>query len=136
MDIDLPAGQNMSPVKQLIHMSNNGSCNTSYSAEAQKFPPQGLKPPKRPLHNEPVTNVSRPRLKAPVLTQDEAKKRQPTQEPLVVGFDAICRVFNVSNENDKDGECVTCTKAHPRIRFWRLPCLRYRITEVELYKLL
>ncbi|KAL1901192.1 hypothetical protein Cpir12675_000558 [Ceratocystis pirilliformis] len=152
---DLPAGQNMIPPNQFNPMPSKEqhpfqdslppTTPHNHSARAQQPPSQDSLPPKAPPNGESAANVSRPMLPGSVPIQPSKKQRgsftlslrKETAETRAIGSCVRCqmqRIRCVINKKDREGECATCESARPNTKFWRLPCLRYKITGVELYK--
>ncbi|KAI1847401.1 hypothetical protein JX266_006626 [Neoarthrinium moseri] len=62
--------------------------------------------------------------------------RERTAETRRIGSCIRCRMQRIRceiNPDDKAGTCLTCTKVS-NAKVWRLPCLRYKITDVRLFK--
>ncbi|KAI1094938.1 hypothetical protein F5B19DRAFT_489837 [Rostrohypoxylon terebratum] len=62
--------------------------------------------------------------------------RQETAETRRIGSCIRCRMQRIRceiNPADKLGTCVTCMKVS-NAKVWRMPCLRYKITDVKLFK--
>ncbi|KAL2884851.1 hypothetical protein HOO65_090146 [Ceratocystis lukuohia] len=159
--LDLLADQNMIPPNECHAMPDIDLYPSSYNHEGQQHPHQGSLPPtpppdnycaeaqqplsqdlvllETPSDNESTTNVSRSNQPE---EQPLKKLRSPFSKELRDGTAATrrigscirCQMQRIRCEPNEQGECATCKKARPNTKFWRLPCLRYRITEVELYK--
>ncbi|KAL5336518.1 hypothetical protein BJX70DRAFT_280610 [Aspergillus crustosus] len=70
--------------------------------------------------------------------KDDRKRRNTALTRILKGC-IRCRMMRIRCEPDKDnlgGDCLTCQRAHqskaPSI--WKLPCLRWIITDVSLYR--
>ncbi|KAI2470016.1 hypothetical protein F4781DRAFT_197726 [Annulohypoxylon bovei var. microspora] len=62
--------------------------------------------------------------------------RQETAETRRIGSCIRCRMQRIRceiNPTDKLGTCLTCSKVS-NVKVWRMPCLRYKITDVKLFK--
>ncbi|KAI1409767.1 hypothetical protein F5Y13DRAFT_87992 [Hypoxylon sp. FL1857] len=62
--------------------------------------------------------------------------REKTAETRRIGSCIRCRMQRIrceTNEADKTGSCLTCLKVS-NVKVWRMPCLRYKITDVKLFK--
>ncbi|KAI0890616.1 uncharacterized protein GGS22DRAFT_15894 [Annulohypoxylon maeteangense] len=62
--------------------------------------------------------------------------RQETAETRRIGSCIRCRMQRIRceiNPDDKLGTCKTCLKV-ANMKVWRMPCLRYKITDVKLFK--
>ncbi|KAI1461644.1 hypothetical protein F4805DRAFT_240428 [Annulohypoxylon moriforme] len=62
--------------------------------------------------------------------------RQETAETRRIGSCIRCRMQRIRceiNPADKLGTCKTCLKV-ANMKVWRMPCLRYKITDVKLFK--
>ncbi|KAI1142703.1 hypothetical protein F5Y05DRAFT_127805 [Hypoxylon sp. FL0543] len=62
--------------------------------------------------------------------------REKTAETRRIGSCVRCRMQRIrceTNEADKHGSCLTCLKVS-NVKVWRMPCLRYKITDVKLFK--
>ncbi|KAI1447687.1 hypothetical protein F5Y02DRAFT_351050 [Annulohypoxylon stygium] len=62
--------------------------------------------------------------------------RQETAETRRIGSCIRCRMQRIRceiNPSDKLGTCITCMKVS-NAKVWRMPCLRYKITDVKLFK--
>ncbi|RYP23053.1 hypothetical protein DL765_001308 [Monosporascus sp. GIB2] len=81
-----------------------------------------------------LTNQRPPQAKrGPFKTDDE---RQATAETRKIGSCIRCRMQRIRcqiNPENKLGPCLTCQKVS-NAKIWRLPCLRYKITDVRLFK--
>ncbi|ORY65861.1 uncharacterized protein BCR38DRAFT_483535 [Pseudomassariella vexata] len=63
-------------------------------------------------------------------------EREQTAETRKIGSCIRCRMQRIrcaTNPDDKLGTCLTCSKVSNG-KIWRLPCLRYKITDVKLFK--
>ncbi|RYP55007.1 hypothetical protein DL768_000323 [Monosporascus sp. mg162] len=80
------------------------------------------------------TNQRPPQAKrGPFKTDNE---RQATAETRKIGSCIRCRMQRIRcqiNPENKLGPCLTCQKVS-NAKVWRLPCLRYKITDVRLFK--
>ncbi|OTA92067.1 hypothetical protein M434DRAFT_75196 [Hypoxylon sp. CO27-5] len=62
--------------------------------------------------------------------------REKTAETRRIGSCIRCRMQRIRceiNEADKHGSCLTCLKVS-NMKVFRMPCLRYKITDVKLFK--
>ncbi|KAI0120288.1 hypothetical protein F4776DRAFT_655877 [Hypoxylon sp. NC0597] len=62
--------------------------------------------------------------------------REKTAETRRIGSCIRCRMQRIRceiNEADKHGSCLTCLKVS-NVKVFRMPCLRYKITDVKLFK--
>ncbi|OTB02121.1 hypothetical protein M426DRAFT_205855 [Hypoxylon sp. CI-4A] len=62
--------------------------------------------------------------------------REKTAETRRIGSCIRCRMQRIrceTNPSDKQGACLTCQKVSS-VKVWRMPCLRYKITDVRLFK--
>ncbi|KAJ8124841.1 hypothetical protein O1611_g8800 [Lasiodiplodia mahajangana] len=62
--------------------------------------------------------------------------REKTAETRRIGSCIRCRMQRIrceTNPNDKSGTCMTCLRVS-NVKVWRMPCLRYKITDVRLFK--
>ncbi|KAI1266794.1 hypothetical protein F5Y18DRAFT_416103 [Xylariaceae sp. FL1019] len=74
-----------------------------------------------------------PARRGPFKSQDA---RERTAETRRIGSCIRCRMQRIrceSNPDDVRGPCMTCERVS-NVKVWRLPCLRYKITEVKLFK--
>ncbi|KAI1374136.1 hypothetical protein F4677DRAFT_461691 [Hypoxylon crocopeplum] len=74
-----------------------------------------------------------PARRGPFKTNDE---RQRTAETRRIGSCVRCRMQRIrceTNPDDKLGTCLTCLKVS-NVKVWRMPCLRFKITDVKLFK--
>ncbi|KAI0136535.1 hypothetical protein BJ170DRAFT_15910 [Xylariales sp. AK1849] len=63
-------------------------------------------------------------------------EREKTAETRRMGSCIRCRMQRIRceiNPDDKMGTCLTCARVSS-VKIWRLPCLRYKITDVKLFK--
>ncbi|KAH8675648.1 hypothetical protein BX600DRAFT_179924 [Xylariales sp. PMI_506] len=63
-------------------------------------------------------------------------EREKTAETRRIGSCIRCRMQRIrceTNPDDKTGTCLTCSKVS-NVKVWRVPCLRYKITDVKLFK--
>lgn len=64
--------------------------------------------------------------------------RQKTAETRRIGSCIRCRMQRIRceiNPMDKQGACLTCLNLKPtNMKMWKMPCLRYKITDVKLFK--
>ncbi|KAI1805004.1 hypothetical protein F4811DRAFT_561434 [Daldinia bambusicola] len=63
-------------------------------------------------------------------------QREKTAETRRIGSCIRCRMQRIRcemNNTDKLGSCLTCLKIN-NTKIWRMPCLRYKITDVKLFK--
>jgi hypothetical protein len=78
---------------------------------------------------------SRPTAKrGPFKTTDEREKTAQTRK---IGSCVRCRMQRIRceiNDQDAGGPCLTCRKVSANNKIWRLPCLRYKLTDVKLFK--
>ncbi|KAI1329626.1 hypothetical protein F5Y16DRAFT_91178 [Xylariaceae sp. FL0255] len=66
----------------------------------------------------------------------DPRDREKTAETRRIGSCIRCRMQRIrceANPADKLGVCLTCQKVSSGL-IWRLPCLRYKITDVKLFK--
>ncbi|KAI0848887.1 hypothetical protein F5Y00DRAFT_269827 [Daldinia vernicosa] len=71
--------------------------------------------------------------RGPFKTNDE---REKTAETRRIGSCIRCRMQRIrceTNPTDKLGTCLTCLRIN-NTKIWRMPCLRYKITDVKLFK--
>ncbi|KAH7035126.1 uncharacterized protein B0I36DRAFT_360550 [Microdochium trichocladiopsis] len=71
--------------------------------------------------------------RGPFRSNDE---RERTAETRKIGSCIRCRMQRIRCEidpDDKHGTCLTCQRVSS-VKIWRLPCLRYKITDVRLFK--
>ncbi|KAI8961857.1 hypothetical protein F5Y11DRAFT_209978 [Daldinia sp. FL1419] len=71
--------------------------------------------------------------RGPFKTNDQ---REKTAETRRIGSCIRCRMQRIrceTNPTDKLGTCLTCLKVI-NTKIWRMPCLRYKITDVKLFK--
>ncbi|KAH8161944.1 hypothetical protein CIB48_g6303, partial [Xylaria polymorpha] len=62
--------------------------------------------------------------------------RERTAETRRIGSCIRCRMQRIrceTNPDDKAGTCLTCLRVS-NVKVWRMPCLRYKITDVRLFK--
>ncbi|KAI0863093.1 hypothetical protein F4860DRAFT_502226 [Xylaria cubensis] len=62
--------------------------------------------------------------------------RERTAETRRIGSCIRCRMQRIrceTNPEDKAGTCLTCLRVS-NVKVWRMPCLRYKITDVRLFK--
>ncbi|KAJ3551803.1 hypothetical protein NPX13_g11272 [Xylaria arbuscula] len=62
--------------------------------------------------------------------------RERTAETRRIGSCIRCRMQRIrceTNPEDRMGTCLTCSKVS-NVKVWRMPCLRYKITDVRLFK--
>ncbi|KAI1112451.1 hypothetical protein F5Y14DRAFT_421710 [Nemania sp. NC0429] len=62
--------------------------------------------------------------------------RERTAETRRIGSCIRCRMQRIrceTNPDDKVGTCLTCSRVS-NVKVWRMPCLRYKITDVRLFK--
>ncbi|KAI1127716.1 hypothetical protein F5Y10DRAFT_242228 [Nemania abortiva] len=62
--------------------------------------------------------------------------REKTAETRRIGSCIRCRMQRIrceTNPSDKSGTCMTCLRVS-NVKVWRMPCLRYKITDVRLFK--
>ncbi|KAI0486064.1 hypothetical protein F4859DRAFT_511064 [Xylaria cf. heliscus] len=62
--------------------------------------------------------------------------RERTAETRRIGSCIRCRMQRIrceTNPDDKAGNCLTCLRVS-NVKVWRMPCLRYKITDVRLFK--
>ncbi|KAI1157156.1 hypothetical protein F4825DRAFT_467981 [Nemania diffusa] len=62
--------------------------------------------------------------------------RERTAETRRIGSCIRCRMQRIrceTNPEDKNGTCMTCLRVS-NVKVWRMPCLRYKITDVRLFK--
>jgi hypothetical protein len=62
--------------------------------------------------------------------------RERTAETRRIGSCIRCRMQRIrceTNPDDKVGTCLTCLRVS-NVKVWRMPCLRYKITDVRLFK--
>ncbi|KAI8623895.1 hypothetical protein F5Y19DRAFT_468238 [Xylariaceae sp. FL1651] len=62
--------------------------------------------------------------------------RERTAETRRIGSCIRCRMQRIrceTNPDDKAGACLTCQRVS-NVKVWRMPCLRYKITDVRLFK--
>ncbi|KAI1814466.1 hypothetical protein GGS20DRAFT_576820 [Poronia punctata] len=62
--------------------------------------------------------------------------RERTAETRRIGSCIRCRMQRIrcdANPDDKSGACLTCQRVS-NVKVWRMPCLRYKITDVRLFK--
>ncbi|KAI1173874.1 hypothetical protein F4777DRAFT_420073 [Nemania sp. FL0916] len=62
--------------------------------------------------------------------------RERTAETRRIGSCIRCRMQRIrceTNPEDKAGTCLTCSRVS-NVKIWRMPCLRYKITDVRLFK--
>ncbi|KAI0385840.1 hypothetical protein F5Y04DRAFT_268609 [Hypomontagnella monticulosa] len=74
-----------------------------------------------------------PARRGPFKSNDE---RQKTAETRRIGSCIRCRMQRIrceTNPDDKYGSCMTCLRVI-NVKVWRMPCLRYKITDVKLFK--
>ncbi|KAL7628686.1 hypothetical protein AAE478_000201 [Parahypoxylon ruwenzoriense] len=74
-----------------------------------------------------------PARRGPFKSNDE---REKTAETRRIGSCIRCRMQRIrceTNPEDKLGTCLTCLKV-ANVKVWRMPCLRYKITDVKLFK--
>ncbi|KAI5861841.1 hypothetical protein GGS23DRAFT_134284 [Durotheca rogersii] len=74
-----------------------------------------------------------PARRGPFKTNDA---REKTAETRRIGSCIRCRMQRIrceTNPSDKFGACLTCLKMS-NVKVWRMPCLRYKITDVKLFK--
>ncbi|KAI0013403.1 hypothetical protein F4779DRAFT_563429 [Xylariaceae sp. FL0662B] len=74
-----------------------------------------------------------PSKRGPFKSNDE---REKTAETRRIGSCIRCRMQRIrceTNPLDKYGTCLTCLKVSS-VKIWRMPCLRYKITDVKLFK--
>ncbi|KAI0394005.1 hypothetical protein F5Y17DRAFT_466511 [Xylariaceae sp. FL0594] len=74
-----------------------------------------------------------PSKRGPFRNQEE---REKTAETRRIGSCIRCRMQRIrceQNPEDKTGTCLTCQRVS-NVKVWRMPCLRYKITDVRLFK--
>ncbi|KAI1341513.1 hypothetical protein F5Y15DRAFT_358607 [Xylariaceae sp. FL0016] len=74
-----------------------------------------------------------PARRGPFRSNDD---REKTAETRRIGSCIRCRMQRIrceTNPSDKQGQCLTCQKVS-NVKVWRMPCLRYKITDVKLFK--
>ncbi|KAJ2907079.1 hypothetical protein MKZ38_008647 [Zalerion maritima] len=62
--------------------------------------------------------------------------REKTAQTRRIGSCIRCRMQRIRcniNDDDERGPCLTCAKV-ANSKIWRLPCLRYKITDIQLFK--
>ncbi|KAI0409584.1 hypothetical protein F4802DRAFT_614247 [Xylaria palmicola] len=62
--------------------------------------------------------------------------RERTAETRRIGSCIRCRMQRIrceTNPDNKAGTCLTCLRVS-NVKVWRMPCLRYKITDVRLFK--
>ncbi|CAJ2500996.1 Uu.00g038490.m01.CDS01 [Anthostomella pinea] len=63
-------------------------------------------------------------------------EREQTAETRRIGSCIRCRMQRIrceANPENKSGTCLTCQRVS-NVKIWRMPCLRYKITDVKLFK--
>ncbi|KAI0482334.1 hypothetical protein GGR56DRAFT_663312 [Xylariaceae sp. FL0804] len=63
--------------------------------------------------------------------------RERTAETRKIGSCIRCRMQRIrceTNPTDKNGRCLTCDRVGGSVKVWRMPCLRYKLTDVKLFK--
>ncbi|KAI0195968.1 hypothetical protein F4808DRAFT_452796 [Astrocystis sublimbata] len=81
-----------------------------------------------PSHQRPP-----PVRRGPFKNKDD---RERTAETRRIGSCIRCRMQRIrceTNPDDKAGTCMTCLRVS-NVKVWRMPCLRYKITDVRLFK--
>ncbi|KAI0022285.1 hypothetical protein F4780DRAFT_769901 [Xylariomycetidae sp. FL0641] len=74
-----------------------------------------------------------PARRGPFRSSDD---REKTAETRRIGSCIRCRMQRIrceTNPDDKHGSCLTCQRVS-NVKVWRMPCLRYKITDVKLFK--
>ncbi|KAI1504438.1 hypothetical protein F5X99DRAFT_40880 [Biscogniauxia marginata] len=74
-----------------------------------------------------------PARRGPFRSNDD---REKTAETRRIGSCIRCRMQRIrceTNPTDKHGACLTCQRVS-NVKVWRMPCLRYKITDVKLFK--
>ncbi|KAI1760395.1 hypothetical protein GGR53DRAFT_89129 [Hypoxylon sp. FL1150] len=110
------------------------------SANEGVFPQQVNRTPlvtKQPRELDIVQPHQRPPAarRGPFKSNDD---RQKTAETRRIGSCIRCRMQRIrceTNPMDKQGACLTCLNLKPtNMKLWKMPCLRYKITDVKLFK--
>ncbi|KAI0164714.1 hypothetical protein GGR57DRAFT_209438 [Xylariaceae sp. FL1272] len=93
----------------------------------------------RPSKQAPDLDVVQPNQRPPPARRGPFKSqdaRERTAETRRIGSCIRCRMQRIrceTNPDDVRGCCMTCERVS-NVKIWRLPCLRYKITEVKLFK--
>ncbi|GAW18223.1 hypothetical protein ANO14919_076970 [Xylariales sp. No.14919] len=89
--------------------------------------------PSRELDFVPSSQKPPPARRGPFRNQHD---RERTAETRRIGSCIRCRMQRIrceTNPDDKAGTCLTCLRVS-NVKVWRMPCLRYKITDVRLFK--
>ncbi|KAI0540779.1 hypothetical protein GGR58DRAFT_511497 [Xylaria digitata] len=87
----------------------------------------------RELDFVPSSQKPPPARRGPFRNQHD---REKTAETRRIGSCIRCRMQRIrceTNPDDKAGTCLTCLRVS-NVKVWRMPCLRYKITDVRLFK--
>ncbi|KAI0432118.1 hypothetical protein F5Y09DRAFT_164579 [Xylaria sp. FL1042] len=87
----------------------------------------------RELDFVPSSQKPPPARRGPFRNQHD---RERTAETRRIGSCIRCRMQRIrceTNPDDKAGTCLTCSRVS-NVKVWRMPCLRYKITDVRLFK--
>ncbi|KAI1312430.1 hypothetical protein F5Y03DRAFT_381704 [Xylaria venustula] len=87
----------------------------------------------RELDFVPSSQKPTPARRGPFRNQHD---RERTAETRRIGSCIRCRMQRIrceTNPDDKGGTCLTCSRVS-NVKVWRMPCLRYKITDVRLFK--
>ncbi|KAI2619405.1 hypothetical protein GGS26DRAFT_584656 [Hypomontagnella submonticulosa] len=106
---------------------------TSEDMSPQEVDSSGISSKTRELDIVQPNQRPPPARRGPFKSNDE---RQKTAETRRIGSCIRCRMQRIrceTNPDDKYGSCLTCLRVI-NVKVWRMPCLRYKITDVKLFK--
>ncbi|KAI5920041.1 hypothetical protein F4810DRAFT_453549 [Camillea tinctor] len=96
-------------------------------------PMENTKDPRRRYDIVQSNQRPPPARRGPFRSNDD---REKTAETRRIGSCIRCRMQRIrceTNPIDKHGACLTCQRVS-NVKVWRMPCLRYKITDVKLFK--
>ncbi|KAI2602016.1 hypothetical protein GGR54DRAFT_654819 [Hypoxylon sp. NC1633] len=127
------------------NMSNHAMGTHSYSPSSPRHNSEAEPALPRELDRTRIVNkpreldIAQPSQRPPPARRGPFKSddvRKQTAETRRIGSCIRCRMQRIrceTNPTDKIGTCLTCLKV-ANAKVWRMPCLRFKITDVKLFK--